>query len=81
METHPREGVVKVKKFQNTREPSHQQACRLFWNLGGQHKKGGKKKKQITCLIVTPNGEVAQMLEFTSSQQGLNREVRASCLG
>ena len=36
METHPRKEVVK-KKFPNTRKPSHQEVCGVFWNLRGQH--------------------------------------------
>ena len=31
------EGVIKEKKFPNTRKPSHWQVCGEFWNLRGQH--------------------------------------------
>ena len=37
MESHPREGVIKEKKFSNTRKPSHQWVCGEFGNLRGQH--------------------------------------------
>ena len=81
MEICPREGVVKEEKFPNTRKPSHRQVCGEFWNLRVQHNWEGKKPPQITHLIATPSGEVAQMLTSTISKQGLNREARAACLG
>jgi len=34
---------------------------------------------KITCLTITPSGEVAQTLRFRN--QGLNREPWAVCLG
>ena len=43
METHPGEGVM--KKFPNTRKPSHRQFCGELWNLRGQHNQEGKKKQ------------------------------------
>ena len=48
METHPGEGVMKEKKFPNSRKPSHQRICGEFCNLRGQHKrrKGKRKQKQ-----------------------------------
>ena len=82
METRPGEGVVKEEKFPNTRKPSHQWVCGEFWNLRGQHNKGGGgKNPQITCLDATPSGEVAWKLASASSELGLNREVRAACIG
>ena len=83
MDTHPGEGVVKEEMFPNTRKPSHQWVCGEFWNLRGQHIQEEKKKEntQITRLTATPSREVAQMLTSASSEQGLNREARAACLG
>ena len=86
METHPREGVVKEKKVQNTREPSHQQVCGEFWNLRGQHNWEGKKKQKTTTTTTqnthpTVSEEVAQRLESATSEQGLNMEVQVACLG
>ena len=81
METHPREGVMKEEKFPNTKKPSHWQICGEFWTLRGQHNQEGKKNPQNTCLTSTPSREVAQMLTSASSEQGLNREARAACLG
>ena len=80
MAIHPREGVVKEKKFPNARKPSH---CGEFWNLRGQHnweEKQKTKNPQITRLTSTPSGEVAQMLASTNNEWGLNREVLAACL-
>ena len=82
METHPREGVVK-EKFPNTRKPSHRQVCGEFWDLRGQHnweEKINKLNPQITRLIATPSGEVAQTLVSATSKWGLNREAPASLL-
>ena len=67
---------MKGEKFPNTRKPSHQRACGEFWNLGGQHNREGKKKKRTQSLR-----EVAQSLAFASSEQGLNREAQAGCIG
>ena len=79
METCPGEGVV--KKFQNSRKPSHWQVCGEFWNLRGQHnQEGGKKTPQNTHLTTATSGEVAQMLASTTSKWGLNREVPVICL-
>ena len=33
------------------------------------------------CLTATPSGKVAQTLASTMSEQGLDREARAACLG
>ena len=41
METHPVDGVVKEEKFPNTKKPSHWCVCEEFWNLRGQHNRGG----------------------------------------
>ena len=48
-------------------------------NITRREKK--KKKKKKTHLTATPNREVAQMLTSTTSEQGLDREVQAVCLG
>ena len=37
MEICPRKGVLKEKKFPNTRKHSHWQISGKFWNLRGQH--------------------------------------------
>ena len=66
---------MKGEKFPNTRKPSHQRACGEFWNLGGQHTREGKKKRTQSLR------EVAQSLAFASSEQGLNREAQAGCIG
>ena len=79
METHPREGVVKEETFPNSRKPSHWQVCGEFWNLRGQHNREEKKKNpQNMCLTATANREVAQTLQSTTSEQGLNREAWAA---
>ena len=73
---------MKEEKFPNTRKPSHWQVCGEFWNLRGQHNREEKKKKtpQITHLLATPSGEVAQTLSSTSSKRGLNREGGLGCI-
>ena len=73
-----------MKKFPNSRKPSHEWVCGEFWNLRGQHNWEEEKKKKNTQnmhLILTSSGEVAQMLTLATSEQGLDREVRAACLG
>ena len=84
METCPGEGVVKEEKAPNTRKSSHWQVCGEFWNLRGQHNWNNSKKKKKSAGY-DPNrnshGEAAQMLASASSEWGLNREVRAACLG
>ena len=69
--------------FPNSRKPSHQQVCGEFWNLRGQSNWEGKKKKspQNMRLSTTPSGEVAQTLASATSEQGLDREAQAACLG
>ena len=83
METHPREGVMKEEKFPNTRKLSHWRVCGEFWNLSGQHNHEEKNKKypQNMRLTSTPSREVAQRLVSSTSEQGLNREAPAACLG
>ena len=79
---HPGEGVV--KKFPNTRKPSHQRVCREFWNLRGQHKREGKNKNktpQNMHLALTPSGEIAQKLASATSKRGLKMEAWVVCLG
>ena len=71
------------EKFPNTRKPSHQRFCGVFWNLRGQHNQEEKINKynpQITCLTATPSGEAAQMFVSAISKQGLNREAWAALL-
>ena len=63
-------------KFQHSRKPSHRWVCGEFWHLRGKHnwegKKGRGKKKptQNMCLTTTASGEVAQLLAFTTREQG-----------
>ena len=82
METHPGEGVVKEEKFPNTGNPLTGRSVGTFGISEGNITWIKRKKKtQIMRLTATPRGEVAQMLVPTSSEQGLNREVWAACLG
>ena len=83
METHPGEGVMKEEKFPNTRKSFYQWVCGEFWISEGNITRTEKKKKnlQIMRLTTTPSGEVAQMLTSATSEQGLDREARAACLG
>ena len=81
METHPGEGVMKEKKFPNSRKLSHRRVYGEFWNLRAQHNQEKKKNPQNTCQTATPSREVAQMLASTTSEQGLDREVWVACLG
>ena len=37
-----------------------------------------ESRKFYTCLMATPSGKVAQMLAFTTSMWGLNREAHAA---
>ena len=74
---------MKEEKFPNSRKPSHWQVCGEFWNLRGQHnweENKNQKTPQMTRLIATPRGEVAQTVTSTSSEQGLNREAWAALL-
>ena len=48
-------------------------------NITGRKKK--KKNPQIMQLAAIPSREVDRTLVSASSEQGLNREVRASCIG
>ena len=76
------EGVAKEDKFPNTRKPSHQWVCGEFWNLRGQHKQEGEKKKPTKYTPnCNSNGEVTQMLMSATSEQGLNREAQVAFLG
>ena len=73
---------MKEEKFARSRKPSHKQVFGEFWNLRGQHNREEKKQKtkkpQIMCLTTAASGEVAQVLVTTTSQRGLDREVRAA---
>ena len=72
METRPGEGAV--KKFPNTRKPSHQRVCGEFWNLRGQHNQEGKKNKmkptELLALTTTFSGEIAHTLTTATSERG-----------
>ena len=46
MKIHPGEGVMKEKKFLNSRKPSQSWVRGEFWNLRGQHNREGKKIKK-----------------------------------
>ena len=72
---------MKREKFPNSREPSHRWVCGEFWNFRGQHNWEKKKNTQNMHLTATASGEVAQSLAFASSEQGLNREAQAGCIG
>ena len=84
MEAHPGEGVVKEEKFPNIRKPSHWRVCGEFWNLRGHHNLEEKKKQNKTTDYV-PNrnsqGRSSPDAHVRQQEQGLNREVRAACLG
>ena len=83
METQPGNEVVKEEKFPNTRKPSHWRVCGEFWNLRGHHnweENINKYTPQITCLMATPSGEIAQTLASATSKWGLNREARVALL-
>ena len=47
---------------------------------GNITRRGKKKKTHNTCLTTTPRGKVAQTLASTTSECGLNTEVRAALL-
>ena len=76
METFPGEGVIK-EKFPNSRKHSHRRVCGEFRNLRGQHN-GGGGNPQNTQLTATASREAAQMLESTTSKQGLVSEAQAA---
>ena len=48
-------------------------------NITGREKK--KKKPEMRHLAATPSREVAQRPASASSEQGLNREAPAACIG
>ena len=71
------------EKFPNSRKPSHRWVCGEFWNFRGQHNQEKKRKTktktpQNMCLNATASGEVAQTLAFSTSEQGLDREIQAA---
>ena len=76
---------MKEQKFPHNRKHSHRHICAELWNLRGQYNREEKRKKErnteILHLAVTPSGKVAQTLQSASSEQELNREVPAACLG
>ena len=79
---------MKEEKLPNTRNPSYWWVSGEFWNLRGQHNweeththTHTHTHTQITCLTAIPSREVAQTLMSTSSEQELNRETQAACLG
>ena len=57
METQPREGVVKEKKFPHSMKPSHRLVYGEFWSLRGQHNQERKKRKPTEY---TPNFKYKQ---------------------
>ena len=72
---------MKEEKFPNTRKPSQWWVCGEFGisegNITGRKK---KKTHRIQAYLQLPVEEVAQMLASVSSEQVLNREVRAALL-
>ena len=83
METQPREGVVKEKKFPHSMKPSHRLVYGEFWSLRGQHNQERKKENpQNTHLTsnTSREGEVAQMLTSNISELGVGRQARAALL-
>ena len=48
-------------------------------NINRREKK--KKAHRFLSLATTPSREVAQRLSSTSSEEGLNREAWAACIG
>ena len=74
-----------MKKFPNSRKPSHEWVCGEFWNLRGQHNWEEEKKKQKNTqnmhLILTSSGEVAQTLTSAPRRWEQDREVEVACLG
>ena len=81
METCPGEGVVKEEKFPHSRKPLTGGSVGSFGISEGNITGRGKKKIQSTRVTATPSKEVAQMLASATSEQGLDREARAACLG
>ena len=81
METHPGERVMKEEKYPNSRKPSHPRVYGEFWNLRAQcnweethtHTHTHTQNMRLTT---TPSREVAQTLVSTTSEQGLDREIR-----
>ena len=76
---------MKEECFQIAGKP-HLRACGEFWNLRGQHnwqkkKKRKKRNLQNICLTTTASREVAQKLVSTTSEERLDRKMRAECLG
>ena len=66
---------MKEEKFPHSRKLSHRWVCGSFGisegNITGRGEKEKKKKNtQNTCLTTTASGEVAQLLAFTTRQQG-----------
>ena len=82
IETRPWEGVVR-RSFHTVGNPPTRRSVGSFGISEG--KITGRKKKnpqnKNSCLTATASREVAQMLEFTTSEWGLDREAWASCLG
>ena len=76
----PGKEAVKEDKFTNSRKPCHRRVCGEFWNLRGQHnqEKNKNKNPQNTHLNTTASGKVSQTLAFATSQQELDREVKAA---
>ena len=74
-------GVLKREKCPNTRKPSHCRICAELWKHRGQHKREGKKNKQLKITDCEPygnfpSGEAAQTPAHGISKRGLGREAR-----
>jgi len=83
METYPGESLERreVYKEQEILSPEGLWGVLESWKATypGEGKNKKKKNPQNMCLTTTPNREVAQMLAYATSEQGLNREVWVAC--
>ena len=84
MEICPGKGVLKKRGFQT---PGNSLTSGSVVSLGisegnitGRKNKINNETPQITCPMVTPSGEAAQMPTSPTSKQGLGREARATLL-
>ena len=82
METHPGEGILKEEKFPHSRKPLTGRSVGSFGISEGNITRRKKQNKTHNMLLTTiASREVAQMLASATSKWGLDREVRAACLG
>ena len=81
METCLGEGVME-EKLPNGRKPSHWWVCGEFGDLRGQHNWEGKRKKP-TEYAPNCNSQRRSSPDARSatSEQGLDRDARAACVG